>query len=150
VKNRQANALEAVVGWMDCMRRGDLQAVAEWFDPDVKWRGVRNVAICGNRDDVLDMLRDSLDPRSCPDDAHMQDADAEGLHGAVAVELIAADNAAVLGAKVPGLRESGGVPLDGQLYNVFRVRDGLIVEVADHALRDEALAAAGAAAPSWA
>jgi ketosteroid isomerase-like protein len=31
----QANAIEAVVGWLDAMRRGDLDDAARWFHPDV-------------------------------------------------------------------------------------------------------------------
>ncbi len=143
----EANAIEAVVGWMDAMRQGDLQAVARWFHPQVIWRGVPNGAICRNRDDVLDMLRDSLTP--CPDDPQTYEVD-EGLRGAVAVELIAAsDDTVVLGAKVPGLTEVGEQELRGQLYNVFRTHEGRIVEVDDYALRHQALEAAGAKAPEW-
>jgi ketosteroid isomerase-like protein len=59
------NAIEAVVGWMDAMRRGDLDGAAGWFHRDVTWKGVPDDAVCRNRDDVLAMLRDSLTP--CPD-----------------------------------------------------------------------------------
>jgi ketosteroid isomerase-like protein len=147
VSEHEANAIEAVVGWMDAMRQGDLQAVAGWFHPEVTWRGVPDQAICRSRDDVLEMLGDSLIP--CPEDPQRYEVD-EGLRGAEAVELIVAgDNTVVLGAKVPGLSEVGGQELRGQLFNVFRVRGGRIVEVADYALRDEALEAAGAKAPAW-
>jgi limonene-1,2-epoxide hydrolase len=129
----KADPLDVVVGWLDAMRRGDLDAVRLWLDPQVTWRGVRNAAICRNRDEVLEMLQGSL----------------EGGLGAEAVELIAAHGAAVLGSKVPGLAEVGGVELRGQLYNVFRVRCGRIVAVEDYAYRAEALAAAGAIAPQW-
>jgi hypothetical protein len=68
----------------------------------------------------------------------------------VAVELIAAgDETVVLGAKVPGLSEVGEKELRGQLYNVFRVRGGRIVDVVDYALREQALEAAGTTAPAW-
>jgi ketosteroid isomerase-like protein len=69
VKKLEPNAIEAIVGWMDAMRRGDLQAIAGWFHPQVTWRGVPDDAICRNRDDVLEMLRDSLVP--CPDDLRL-------------------------------------------------------------------------------
>ena len=142
-----ANAIEAVVGWMDAMRRGDLDAAAEWFHPEVTWTGVPAGAVCRNRDDVLDMLRDSLMP--CADDPQSYEPE-EGLRGAEAVELIAPSaGTVVLGAKVPGLTEVGGEDLEGQLFNVFRVRDGRIVAVADYALRDDALQAAGATPPAW-
>jgi ketosteroid isomerase-like protein len=143
----RANAIEAVVGWMDAMRRGDLDAAAEWFHPEVTWTGVPAGAVCRNRDDVLDMLRDSLTP--CADDPQSYEPE-EGLRGAEAVELIAPSaGTVVLGAKVPGLTEVGGEDLEGQLFNVFRVRDGRIVAVADYALRDDALQAAGATPPAW-
>jgi ketosteroid isomerase-like protein len=142
-----ANAIEAVVGWMDAMRRGDLDAAAEWFHPEVTWTGVPAGAVCRNRDDVLDMLRDSLTP--CADDPQSYEPE-EGLRGAEAVELIAPSaGTVVLGAKVPGLTEVGGDDLEGQLFNVFRVREGRIVAVADYALRDDALQAAGATPPAW-
>lgn len=129
-----ADPLDVVVGWMDAMRRGDLDEVKGWLDPDVTWRGVRDAAICHNRDEVLEMLQGSL----------------EGRLGADAVELIAGDGATVLGAKVPGLAEIGGVELRGQLFNVFRIGCGRIIAVEDYAHREEALAAAGATAPRWA
>jgi len=141
------NAIEAVVGWLDAMRRGDLDDVAGWFHPDVTWTGVPNDAVCRNRDDVLEMLGDSLVP--CPDDPGSSELE-EGLRGAEAVELIApSPGTVVLGAKVPGLTEVGGMELGGQLYNVFRVRDGRIAAVADYALRQAALEAAGATPPEW-
>jgi hypothetical protein len=144
---RDANAIEAVVGWMDAMRRGDLAAVADWLDPQVSWRGVPEEALCRNRNDVLEMLGESLVP--CPEDPERHEPE-PGLRGAEAVELISADaETVVLGAKVPGLSEIGGVDLEGQLFNVFRVAGGRIVEVADYARRQDALAAAGARAPAW-
>ena len=143
----QANAIEAVVAWMDAMRRGDLDAAAEWFHPDVTWTGVPAGAECRNRAEVLDMLRDNLTP--CPDDPQSYELD-EGLRGAQTVELIAPSaDTVVLGAKLPGLTEVGGEELEGQLFNVFRVREGRIVAVADYVLRDEALQAACATAPAW-
>jgi limonene-1,2-epoxide hydrolase len=129
-----AKPLDVVVGWMDAMRRGEVNEVEGWLDPEVTWRGVRDAAICRGRGEVLELLEGSL----------------EGGLGADAVELIAADGAVVLGAKVPGLAEIGGVDVRGQLFNVFRVGCGRIVAVEDYALREEALAAAGAEAPRWA
>lgn len=129
-----ADPLDIVVGWLDAMRRGDLDEVERWLDPDITWRGVREAAVCRNRKEVIDMLQGSL----------------EGRLGAEAVELIAAEGAAVLGAKVPGLAEIGGTDVRGQLFNVFRVGCGRIMAVEDYPLREEALAAAGAKAPQWA
>jgi limonene-1,2-epoxide hydrolase len=129
-----ADPLDVVVGWMDAMRRGAIDEVEHWLDPDVTWRGVRDAAVCRNRAEVLDMLQGSL----------------EGRLGATAVEVIAGDGVAVLGAKLPGLAEIGGVDVRGQVFNVFRVGCGRIIAVEDYALRDEALAAACAEPPQWA
>lgn len=57
----EPNAIEAVVGWLDAMRRGDIDAAAGWFDPQVGWRGVGG-SVCRNRADVLEMLGDSFNP----------------------------------------------------------------------------------------
>lgn len=129
-----ADPLDVVLGWMDAMRRGDVDQVAGWLGPDVTWRGIRDTAVCRGRDEVMEMLEGSL----------------EGRLGADAVELIAGERAAVLGAKVPALAEIGGTEVHGQLFNVFRVGCGKIIAVEDYAHRDEALAAAGAEAPQWA
>jgi limonene-1,2-epoxide hydrolase len=129
-----APPLDVVVGWMDAMRRGDLDDVTRWLDPGVTWRGVRDAAICRDRDEVIEMLQGSL----------------EGQLGADAVELIAGDGTVMLGAKVPGLAEIGGVDVRGQIFNVFRVGCGRIMAVEDYAHREEALAAAGVRAPQWA
>jgi hypothetical protein len=85
----------------------------------------------------------------CPDDPRSYEPE-EGLRGAEAVELIApSPGTVVLGAKVPGLAEIGGMDLAGQLYNVFRVRGGRIAAVPDYPLREDALEAAGATPPDW-
>jgi hypothetical protein len=143
---REPNAIEAVVGWLDAMRRRDIRAAADWFDPQVSWHGLGD-AVCRNRGDVLEMLGDSFIP--CPEDPESFERE-PGLLGVEAVELVSPDAlTVVLGAKVAGLREVDGVSVDGQLFNVFRVRGGRIVEVIDFARREEALAAAGAQAPGW-
>jgi hypothetical protein len=54
----------------------------------------------------------------------------------------------VLGIRDPEYRELAGVPLEGQLFVVFAVRNGEVVELRDYPRRDEALRAAGAA--DWA
>ena len=129
----EVDAVDVVVGWLDAMRRTDVPAVEAFFHADVVWRGIGHVTPCTGRHEVMELLEGSL----------------EGRLGADAVEVIAGDYAAVLGAKVPGLRELGGVDLRGQLFNVFTVSGGKIVAVQDYAHRHEALAAAGAQPPRW-
>lgn len=124
-------ALGVVVAWLDAMRRGESDAVAGCFRPDVSWHGVPDDALCSNRDEVLGMLERS--PRLNTE----------------ALELIVGDSAVVLGVRSPELREIGDVPLAGQLYNVFEIREGAIASVRDFTRRGDALRAAGAHAPEW-
>jgi len=127
--------LEVVVAWLDAMRRNDLAAVEALLEPGVVWRGLPTDAICGDRADVLEMLR--------------VDEMQKGLRTVDALELVAGDGAVVLGVRSPELNEIGDVPLPGQLFNVFTVRDGRIAAIQDYAERAEALRAAGANGPAW-
>jgi ketosteroid isomerase-like protein len=125
-KPQRAN-LEVLVGWLDAMRRGDLDAVAQVFDPGVTWQGLPTDAVCHDREEVLEMLGERL---------------REGFPEAHALELIATENAVVLGISAAGLVEIGDVPLTEQLFNVFRIDDGRVVHVQDFARREDALRAA--------
>jgi len=49
-------------------------------------------------------------------------------------------------ARGPSISEVGGEPLEGQIFNIFTLRDGRIVRIDDYRRRGEALAAAGVAA----
>jgi limonene-1,2-epoxide hydrolase len=128
-------ALSVVVAWLDAMRRGDLEAVAACFHTDVTWRAVRDAGVCSNQDEVVDMLADSL---------------ATGVPRVTALEMIAGNTAVVLGVRSDDLREIADVPLPGQLYNVFEIRDARIASVRDFVWRSDALRAAGAVEPEWA
>lgn len=70
--------LAVIVTWLDAMRRRDLEAVAALLDPDVRWRGVPDDAVCANPDEVLDMLEVAARPR------------------ASALELVAGDGTVIL------------------------------------------------------
>jgi hypothetical protein len=83
------------------------------------------------RDEVLEWLCASA---AAPHERSMQ-----------ALELIATSEHAVLGIRDPERRELAGVPLQGQLFVVFTVRDGEVVELRDCPRRDGALHAAGVA-----
>ena len=63
-----------------------------------------------------------------------------------ALELIATEEKVVLGVRSTQLQEIGGVPLGGQIFQVFTLRhhDGRIVRVDEYRRRSEALEAAGA------
>jgi limonene-1,2-epoxide hydrolase len=126
--------LDVVIAWLDAMRRGEPEAAAEHFQPDITWHGLPSDAVCHNRAEVAEMLRRTI---------------ARGLPRADALELIAGDRAVVLGVRSHDLHEIGDVTLPGQLYNVFEIRDGLIVAARDFVERDDALQAAQADAPAW-
>jgi ketosteroid isomerase-like protein len=49
-----------VIEWLDAMRRGDRDALAECFRPDATWRGIMPDAVCHDRAEVLDMLEHRL------------------------------------------------------------------------------------------
>jgi ketosteroid isomerase-like protein len=126
--------LAVLVAWIDALRRGDLEAIEGLLDPEVVWRGVPADAICHDRRDVLDMRREQL---------------AAGLVRVSAAELVAGDEAVVLGVRSDELREIGGVDLAGQVFNVFRLAEGRIVAIQDHATRQAALVDAAAEPPRW-
>jgi limonene-1,2-epoxide hydrolase len=126
--------LDVVIAWLDEMRREDADAAAEHFHPNVTWHGLPADAICRSRAEVADMLRRTI---------------ARGRPETEALELIAGSRAVVLGVRSPDLREIGDVPLPGQLYNVFEIRDGVIVAARDFIHRADALQAAQAKAPTW-
>ncbi|MDQ4070438.1 MAG: hypothetical protein M3203_13360 [Actinomycetota bacterium] len=100
------------------------------MDPKVFWQGVREDFICENRDEAMEMLREQQREE----------------HGVEALELIATADKVVLGVRSTQLQEIGGVPLGGQIFQVFTLRhhDGQIVRVDEYRRRSEALEAAGA------
>jgi ketosteroid isomerase-like protein len=126
--------IEAVMAWLDAMRRKDLGAAVACFAPDVVWEGLVPGVECSNRDQVREMLGESIE----------NDMDAEQL------EVIGGTDGAVLGVRSAELDELAGVKLNGQLFNVFTIRGDRIVHVRDFALRAEAHDAAGLRdLPGW-
>jgi len=117
------------------MRRADLAAIDAVLKPSVTWRGLPVDAVCHDRPEVLDMLQ-----------AHELH---EGPRVIDPLELVAGDDAVVLGVRSPELDAIGDVQLDGRLFNVFTVHDERIASIQDYATRAEAIRAAGAADPAW-
>jgi ketosteroid isomerase-like protein len=114
--------------WLDALRRHDLATVERRMAPDIFWQGVREDFACANRDEAMEMLRE----QQCEE------------HGVEALELIATEEKVVLGVRSAQLQEVGGVPLEGQIFQVFSLRDGVIVRVDEYERRGDALVAAGA------
>jgi ketosteroid isomerase-like protein len=119
--------IETVIAWLDAMRRKDLDAAIACFAPDVVWEGLVPGVECANRDDVREMLSESIN-----DERDVQ-----------RIELLGGSDGAVLGISSADLAELVGVKLNGQLFNVFTIRGNRIVRVRDFALRAQAKQAAG-------
>ncbi len=128
----QAN-LELVLDWIDALRRGDIDAIAGRFHPDVTWEDVVGGVACDGREQVLAWLRA----------APSQATDVDGL------ELLADADHVVLGVRNHARQELAGVQLHGQLFTVFTVRDGQITHLHDYAHRVDALAEAGLGDHRW-
>ena len=116
------------VGWLDALRRQDLDAVERRMAPEVFWQGIREDLVCADREEAMELLREQQREE----------------HGIEALELVATEEKVMLGVRSTQLQEVGGVPLGGQIFQVFTLRDGVIVRVDEYQRRSEALAAAGA------
>ena len=117
--------------WVDAIRRGDIERLARRITPTTVHRGVHPELICRNGAEVVENARSS----------------SEQLPQVGAIELIAAGDHVVLGIRAPDIGPEGE---QGQIFIVFTLRDGLIVEIHDYLVRGDALAAAGAAdPPGW-
>ncbi len=115
--------LEIVLaGWVDALRRRDLDTLAGHLHPAVVWNGMRPGLACGDREAVLENLR------------HAEIPPIDGI------ELRAVANKVLFGARSPDFDERFGVQLDGAVYDVFTIREGLIVSIEEFGQRDAALA----------
>ncbi len=124
----EENIETILTGWLDVLRRHDFEAVEERMAPEVFWQGIREDFVCEDRDEAMEMLR----------------AQQREDHGVEALELVATEEKVVLGVRSSQLQEIGGVPIGGQIFQVFTLRpsDGRIVRVDEYERRGEALAAA--------
>jgi hypothetical protein len=95
------------------------------MDPEVFWQGVREDFICENREEAMEIL--------CQQQREE--------HRVEALELIATEDRVMLGICSTQLREIRGVPLGGQIFQVFTLRDhdGRILRVDEYRRRSEAL-----------
>jgi SnoaL-like domain len=123
-------ALTVVFDHLHARRARDLGAVSRGLDPDVVHQGVLPSLVCNGRDAVIERVRSSLD---------QVDSGIERL------ELLAAGERVIVGIAGPRFRE---IPfLDGEIFIVFTMRDGLIVRMDDYSTRDAALTAVGTGTP---
>jgi ketosteroid isomerase-like protein len=117
-----------MIDFFGALRRGDFDAAARLLDREVSWQGLREEWVCHGREEVLDTFRWAL----------------EGRREIDGIEFTRAGEQVVL-FREPSISEVGGEPLEGQIFNVFTLRDGRIVRIDDYRRRGEALAAAGVA-----
>lgn len=134
---RNDNLELVLVGWIDARRRNDLDTIERSLHPEVVWQGLRPDLVCPDRDAVLDNVRSS----------------GGWLPDVCGIELHADGDQVMLGVRSPDLAEIAGELLDGQIYNVFTIADGLIVRMEEYRTREGALEAmqshvAQTAAPS--
>jgi hypothetical protein len=124
----EENIKTILADWLDALRRHDLEAVERRMAPEVFWQGIREDLVCEDPDEAMEMLREQQREE----------------HGVDALELVATEEKLMLGMRSTQLREVGGVPLGGQIFQFFTLREGVIVRVDEYERRGEALAAAGA------
>jgi hypothetical protein len=120
---RNDNLEFVLTGWIDTRRRNDLETIERHLHPDVVWQGLRPDLICATRAAVVDNVRSN--------DGWLPEVSG--------IELHADGDQVMLGVRSPDLTEIAGEPLDGEIYEVFTITDGLIVRMDEYRTRDEAL-----------
>jgi hypothetical protein len=119
--------LELIIAWLDALRRRDLHALRSALDPAIVWQGLREDLTCHGPDEVVAGFAAARD--------ESYDIDA--------LELIPTAGHVLLGVRRAELQEIAGVPLHGEIYNVFAITNGTITRIEDYADRNPALTAAG-------
>jgi catechol 2,3-dioxygenase-like lactoylglutathione lyase family enzyme/ketosteroid isomerase-like protein len=115
--------LEVVLaGWIDALRRDDLEAMRRYLHPDVVWQGLREDLRCPDRDHVLANLRER----------------GGRLPEVEGIELSRDGDQVLLEVRSPDFTEIVGEILDGVLFNLFTIRDGLVVRMEDFKTREQA------------
>jgi hypothetical protein len=126
--------IEVVFAHLNARRVQDLTLLESQLDPDVVHQGVLPELVCNNRDEVL---------------ANVQRGFALDGLGVDRLELIDAGDRVVVGLAGPRFSEVPWAPLKGQIYVVYTLRDGRIVQMDDYLRRADAIAAAGAIVKDW-
>jgi catechol 2,3-dioxygenase-like lactoylglutathione lyase family enzyme len=122
---RSSDNLELILfGWIDALRGGDPERIAPHLADDMVWHGLRSDLVCPNRDAVLDNIRSGGQHRRSVSGLEVAAVDAEHM---------------LLTVRLPGVTELYGEPINGELFSVFTLRDGLIVGIDEFKTRDEAL-----------
>jgi hypothetical protein len=113
--------------WVDAIRRGDIERLATRITATTVHRGIRPEFICENGSAVIENAR----------------VTSENLPHVEAMELVESGDHVVLGIRAPNVTPDN----HDQVFIVFTLRDGFIVEIRDYLARRDAFAAAGATEP---
>ena len=116
--------LELARGGYEAIMRGDLDAIGELLDPDVKWHAGDPSFGCQDRKQALRWMRQNWLSRGAPP-------------GEVVEMLDAGDNVVVI------MRRTGEDGEPELVANLTTFRDGKVVEMVHYPNPDDARAAAG-------
>ena len=119
--------IEFMIGWLDALRRDDVDALKATLAPDVVWQGLRDEWACHGAESVIDTFA----------------GEREAKQEIGALELIGADEHVILHASGGDIVAIEDVPLPDGIYNVFTLDAGTITRIDDYLDRDDALTAAG-------
>ena len=119
--------IEFMIGWLDALRRDDVDALKAALAPDVVWQGLREEWACHGADSVIDTFA----------------GEREAKQEVGALELIGGDDRVILHVSGGDIVAIEDVPLPDGIYNVFTLDAGTITRIDDYANRQEALTAAG-------
>ena len=121
------STIEFMIGWLDALRRDDVEALKATLAPDVVWQGLRDEWACHGPDAVIDTFA----------------GEREAKQEIGAIELIGGDDHVILHASGGDIVAIEDIPLPDGIYNVFTLDAGTIMRIDDYADRHDALAAAG-------
>jgi hypothetical protein len=119
--------IEFMIGWLDALRRDDVDALKATLAPDIVWQGLRDEWACHGADAVIDTFA----------------GEREAKQEIGAIELIGADDHVILHASGGDIVAIEDVPLPDGIYNVLTLDAVTITRIDDYADRHAALAAAG-------
>jgi hypothetical protein len=122
--------VEFMIGRLDAPRRDDLEAVKATLEPAIVWQGLHEEWSCQGADAVVETFAGERVARADID----------------AIELIGAEDHAILHAHGTGLIAVEVLPLPYGIYNLFTIEHGKVTRIDDFAERGKALVAAGLAA----
>jgi catechol 2,3-dioxygenase-like lactoylglutathione lyase family enzyme len=104
-------------GWVDALRRRDPDLIADRLAPDIVWQGLRRDLVCPNRTAVL----------------HNIAAGGPVRERVTGIEVAAVDEQRVL------LGVQLGETLEGEIFDVFTINDGVITRIDEFKTRDDAI-----------